>query len=122
MWSDALPSATRPTCQVALDSGLPQWCLLSAGLSLLSAIWVPNIEFIFGLTGATASVLLSYILPAFAFIKVLDFNPELLGGGNFKVMPNFVRYGTVVAPTTTRRSYSLAPILEEAEEAGGESF
>jgi hypothetical protein len=28
----------------------------SAGAALASAIWVPNVEFTFGLTGATASV------------------------------------------------------------------
>ncbi|KAG2489705.1 hypothetical protein HYH03_011812 [Edaphochlamys debaryana] len=64
---------------------------LVLGTSLASAIWLPNIEFIFGLTGATASVLLSYILPATAFIRLLDANPELLGGGKFKVMPESVK-------------------------------
>lgn len=44
---------------------------------MASAIWVPNVEFIFGLTGATASVIISYILPAITFIKLLEGNPEL---------------------------------------------
>jgi hypothetical protein len=50
--------------------------LLHAAVTLLvlmtamaSAIWIPNVEFIFGLTGATASVLLAYILPAITFIR-----------------------------------------------------
>ncbi len=63
----------------------------AAGTALATAIWVPNIEFIFGLTGATASVLLSYILPAITFIRLMDLNPELLGGGNFKVIPESIR-------------------------------
>lgn len=44
---------------------------------MASAIWVPNVEFIFGLTGATASVIISYILPAVTFIKLLEENPDL---------------------------------------------
>ncbi|MEW5298487.1 MAG: hypothetical protein WDW36_001604 [Sanguina aurantia] len=47
------------------------------GLAMASAIWVPNVEFIFGLTGATASVIISYILPAVTFIKLLEENPDL---------------------------------------------
>ncbi|GFR46782.1 hypothetical protein Agub_g8413, partial [Astrephomene gubernaculifera] len=65
--------------------------LVVLGTALASAIWVPNIEFIFGLTGATASVLLSYILPAVTFIRLLDATPELLGAGKFQVMPQAIR-------------------------------
>ena len=34
-----------------------------AGTALSAAILVPNVEFIFGLTGSTASVVIAYILP-----------------------------------------------------------
>lgn len=54
-------------------------CLLVLGMAMASALWVPNIEFIFGLTGATASVLIAYILPAIVFIRLLGASPELDG-------------------------------------------
>ncbi len=56
-------------------------CLLVLGMAMASALWVPNIEFIFGLTGATASVLIAYILPAIVFIRLLGASPELDGSG-----------------------------------------
>ena len=58
------------------------------GLSLLSALWVPNVEFMFGLTGATASVMLSYVLPPIILLRLMDNCPELSdkvrGGGGGK--------------------------------------
>eukprot|EP00955_Chlamydomonas_euryale_P007060 74862-Chlamydomonas_euryale.AAC.1 len=39
---------------------------------MASATLIPNVEFIFGLTGATASVLTAYILPAIVFLRLLD--------------------------------------------------
>ena len=47
-------------------------------MALASAIWIPNLEFIFGLTGSTASVIMAYILPAVIFIRLLDSSPELV--------------------------------------------
>lgn len=47
---------------------------------MAAAVLVPNVEFIFGLTGATASVLISYILPALTFIRLLDTSHELTSG------------------------------------------
>ncbi|GFH33396.1 amino acid transporter, partial [Haematococcus lacustris] len=47
------------------------------GMAMASAIWVPNVEFIFGLTGATASVIISYIMPALIFIRLVAQSPEL---------------------------------------------
>ncbi len=47
--------------------------------AMATAVLVPNVEFIFGLTGATASVLIAYILPALTFIRLLDQQPELAG-------------------------------------------
>ena len=73
------------------------------GTALASAIWMPNVEFIFGLTGATASVLLSYILPALTFIRLTDLNPELLGGGKFKTIAESVRWGRVGAGSAGMR-------------------
>ena len=39
-----------------------------AGASLAAAIFVPNIEFIFGLIGSTAAALLAFIFPAWTFL------------------------------------------------------
>jgi hypothetical protein len=43
---------------------------LLAGVALVLAIAVPNIEYIFGLCGATVSVLISFILPAAIYLRV----------------------------------------------------
>lgn len=40
-----------------------------AALALALAILVPNIEYIFGLCGATVSVLISFILPAALYLR-----------------------------------------------------
>ena len=39
-----------------------------AGTALVAAMFLPNVEFIFGLAGSTASVLIAYILPAAIFL------------------------------------------------------
>lgn len=43
------------------------------------ALWLPNVELIFAITGSTASVTISYILPAIVFMRLLDKVPELSG-------------------------------------------
>ena len=48
---------------------LPESALLLAGTALALAVFLPNIEFIFGLAGSTASVLIAYILPAAIFLS-----------------------------------------------------
>ncbi|KAA6420194.1 MAG: hypothetical protein FRX49_09857 [Trebouxia sp. A1-2] len=40
------------------------------GTALIAAVFLPNVEFIFGLAGSTASVLIAYILPAAIFLVV----------------------------------------------------
>lgn len=40
----------------------------AAGASLAAAVLVPNVEFIFGLTGSTAAALLAFIFPAWVFL------------------------------------------------------
>ena len=40
----------------------------AAGTALVAAMFLPNVEFIFGLAGSTASVLIAYILPAAIFL------------------------------------------------------
>ncbi|KAG1666993.1 hypothetical protein FOA52_014305 [Chlamydomonas sp. UWO 241] len=52
-----------------VHAGIAAGVLLAA---LGAALLIPNVEFIFGLTGATASVLTAYILPALTFIRLLD--------------------------------------------------
>ncbi len=44
--------------------------LVLAGTALIAAVFLPNVEFIFGLAGSTASVLVAYILPAAIFLVV----------------------------------------------------
>jgi sodium-coupled neutral amino acid transporter 10 len=55
---------------------------LVLGLGLASAVWLPNVELIFGLTGSTASVLVAFIIPAMCFIKLYESAPELGGGSS----------------------------------------
>jgi sodium-coupled neutral amino acid transporter 10 len=55
---------------------------LVLGLGLASAVWLPNVELIFGLTGSTASVLVAFIIPAICFIKLYESAPELGGGSS----------------------------------------
>ncbi len=52
---------------------------------------VPNVEFIFGLTGSTASVVIAYVLPAALFLS-LSGRPALLNQLN----PEDVRTGGAV--------------------------
>ncbi len=59
-----------------------------AGTALAAAVLVPNVEFIFGLTGSTASVVIAYMLPAAVFLALTGrpgllnvLNPEDLATG-----------------------------------------
>ena len=51
--------------------------LRGAGTALVLAVVVPNVEFIFGLVGSTASVFIAYLLPAILFLS-LSGRPALL--------------------------------------------
>lgn len=73
------PLATYP-CRRALDSmffmdrpysyrRLFLWTLLVVGLALLVSILVPDISVVFGITGSTAAMFTSYILPAVFFLR-----------------------------------------------------
>lgn len=46
-----------------------------AGTALALAILVPNIEYIFGLCGATVSVVISFIMPASIYLRVTSLQP-----------------------------------------------
>lgn len=70
------------TCVVAVIDAAPVLAVLHAHAHLCA----------YGPVGATASVLLSYILPSVTFIRLLDATPELLGGGKFMVIPDQVRW------------------------------
>ena len=52
------------------------------GLSMASALWLPNVEFIFGLTGSTATVIIGFVLPAVCFLKLYWATPELSGANS----------------------------------------
>lgn len=64
-----------------------------AGTALAAAILVPNVEFIFGLLGSTASVMIAYMLPAALFLS-LSGRPALLKQLN----PDDVTTGAAVLP------------------------
>lgn len=49
------------------------------GLAMASALWLPNLELIFGLVGSTASVVIGFIMPALLFVRLLRANPHLGG-------------------------------------------
>ena len=51
-----------------------------AGTALAAAIYLPNVEFIFGLAGSTASVLVAYIMPAGLFLLVTRMPVDVLKG------------------------------------------
>ena len=46
----------------------------------MAALYLPNVEFIFGLAGSTASVFIAYILPAGLFLMVTQTPADLLKG------------------------------------------
>ena len=67
----AVDSPTHPApLLLALPILLPAGKLRGypAGTALVAAMFLPNVEFIFGLAGSTASVLIAYILPAAIFL------------------------------------------------------
>lgn len=77
------PHLTRDACRAAHMLTGPQHTLvvvLVLGLGLASAVWLPNVELIFGLTGSTASVLAAFIMPAVCFLRLYDMAPELSSG------------------------------------------
>jgi sodium-coupled neutral amino acid transporter 10 len=77
------PHLTRDAARAAHMLTGPQHTLvvvLVLGLGLASAVWLPNVELIFGLTGSTASVLAAFIMPALCFLRLYDMAPELGSG------------------------------------------
>lgn len=77
------PHVTRDAARAAHLLTGPQHTLvvvLVLGLGLASAVWLPNVELIFGLTGSTASVLAAYIMPAMCFLRLYELAPELGSG------------------------------------------
>jgi hypothetical protein len=78
------PHLTREATRVANSLTGPQHTLvvvLVLGVGLASAVWLPNVELIFGLTGSTASVLAAFIMPAICFLRLYEMAPELGSGG-----------------------------------------
>jgi sodium-coupled neutral amino acid transporter 10 len=77
------PHLTRDAARAAHLLTGPQHTLvvvLVLGLGLASAVWLPNVELIFGLTGSTASVLAAFIMPAMCFLRLYEEAPELGSG------------------------------------------
>lgn len=81
------PHLTAHDAEVALS--FPQHALLTfllLGTGMAAALWLPNLEFIFGLTGATTSVVIAFIMPALCFLRLAGPDPEVAFGG-FGVAP-----------------------------------
>jgi amino acid permease len=77
------PHLTQGAARVAHMLTGPQHTLvvvLVLGVGLASAVWLPNVELIFGLTGSTASVLAAFIMPAVCFLRLYEMAPELGAG------------------------------------------
>jgi sodium-coupled neutral amino acid transporter 10 len=75
------PHLAAHDAEVALS--FPQHALLTfllLGLGMAAALWLPNLEFIFGLTGATTSVVISFIMPALCFLRLAGPDPEVTFG------------------------------------------
>jgi hypothetical protein len=69
--------------EAELSLSFPQHALLTfalLGTGMAAALWLPNLEFIFGLTGATTSVFISYIMPAICFLRLAGSDPEVTFG------------------------------------------
>lgn len=75
------------------------------GAALAAAVLVPNVEFIFGLTGSTASVVIAYLLPAALFLS-LSGRPALLTQLNPDDVTTGPFPGVQWAPTR-RKAYAL---------------
>lgn len=70
---DVTPEVSARISQaVALSSMLSALCL---------ALYVPNVEFAFGLTGSTCSFLIAFVLPSLAYLKVTAPGAKRSGGG-----------------------------------------
>eukprot|EP00798_Chlamydomonas_sp_ICE-L_P022492 gene22492-29619_t len=50
---------------------------LVLSFAMACALFVPNVEFIFGISGSTASVLIGFIMPPLVFMRLLDNSPEM---------------------------------------------
>lgn len=84
---------------------------------MASALWLPNVEFVFGIIGATTAVAIGYILPALVFLRLLqphDSGPGYLGlgfgaaGGTLKGMPAGPGEARYQAQLGRRRLLALA--------------
>eukprot|EP00983_Pelagomonas_calceolata_P117001 1160374-Pelagomonas_calceolata.AAC.3 len=82
------------TCILAMPNNTQHAFIVVFVLSVAmsAALWLPNVEFIFvgfagvsfpakGLVGATASVMLAYIMPSLTFVLLLANNPDLTAKG-----------------------------------------
>lgn len=73
-----------------------------AGASLAAAVLLPNVEFIFGLSGSTAAALLAFVFPAWTFLLAatpvrtaarpdLDLSPCMPLWSSWKISPLHTR-------------------------------
>lgn len=67
------------------------------GVALLAAVAVPNVEFVFGLVGATACSLLIFILPALIFLATVT-------SSSSKTLPMLVSYPGITNDLSVSRA------------------
>jgi hypothetical protein len=79
------------------------------GTALAAAILVPNVEFIFGLLGSTASVLIAYMLPAALFLS-LSSRPALL----VQLNPGDVTTGAALSLVGSLAQCEINSVLKES--------
>ena len=85
-----------------------------AGTALVAAMFLPNVEFIFGLAGSTASVLIAYILPAAIFL-IASSSPKAPTGTLVSIQSPSHQYGIAAhAAHSQHLSSESQPVKEGA--------
>ena len=75
--SDAIRFDVSPEIAARLSQTV---ALVSCLAALTLALYVPNVEFAFGLTGSTCSFLIAFVLPGMAYLKVTTSGAKRRGG------------------------------------------
>lgn len=99
-----------PTSSSFRPTAVSVAALPGAGTALVLAVVVPNVEFIFGLVGSTASVFIAYLLPAILYLS-LSGRPALLSQLN----PADVATGAPPQPPPPPRGMYWFPTLHRDE-------
>ena len=123
--SGCLPLWTRVRDELLRSAHQCRCPLPTPGAALAMAVLLPNVEYVFGLAGSTASVLLGFIMPAAIFLQatssqrgMLGHNVDMLRGSprwkQRRRMAAFLLLFGVLAGVGCTRAL-VASIQEEAE-------